>query len=191
LQKTLAAEFPLTPLRAVSAIDGNGVDGWLDEVLHQQPGSRRVVDVDYDVYAAGEAALGWLNAVVSLRADRETDWAAFCLAVLENVQMALAARRAEVGHVKLYLSTATGSLTGNLTGGAEPSVAGALRVPSSESPRDANLLVNARAQTDPTTLQQIVETSLASAAGTGIVIKTENIQCFSPARPQPTYRMMR
>ena len=40
--------------------------------------ASNVVDVDYDTYAAGEAALGWLNASVALRTDESGGLAGVC-----------------------------------------------------------------------------------------------------------------
>ena len=66
LTASLAARFPGKPLMAMSALSGEGVDAWLQYVAEQLPAGQHVVEVDYDTYAAGEAALGWLNASVAL-----------------------------------------------------------------------------------------------------------------------------
>ena len=71
MQALLAARFPGKRLLSMSALTGEGVDAWLQSVAGQAstgqaPAGRHVVQVDYDTYAAGEAALGWLNASVTL-----------------------------------------------------------------------------------------------------------------------------
>jgi len=46
----------------VSGVTGEGVEAWLDEVLScRRVAGSRMLDVDYDRYAAAEAELGWLN----------------------------------------------------------------------------------------------------------------------------------
>ncbi|UCE60540.1 MAG: MIP family channel protein, partial [Phycisphaerales bacterium] len=45
---------------SLSALTGEGVDDWLQVVLTAGGAGKRVVDVDYDTYAEGEAVLGWL-----------------------------------------------------------------------------------------------------------------------------------
>ena len=53
----------------VSAITGEGIDAWLDEVISRNDAGNKLVEVDYDVYANGEAVLGWLNGTVALEGD--------------------------------------------------------------------------------------------------------------------------
>ncbi len=66
LRSALAAEFPDAPIVAISALSGEGVDAWLDLLSAGQPVGRKIAEVDYDTYAAGEAALGWMNASAKL-----------------------------------------------------------------------------------------------------------------------------
>src|SRR5208283_921386 len=77
LTASLAARFPGKPLLTMSALAGEGVDAWLECVSEHRPAGQNVVEVDYDKYAAGEAALGWLNASVALNARGPGDWRAF------------------------------------------------------------------------------------------------------------------
>ena len=55
----------------VSVKTGNGLDAWLDEVKMRSDAGKRIAEVDYDVYAEGEAVLGWLNATITLRGEQE------------------------------------------------------------------------------------------------------------------------
>ena len=64
LKAILAQRYPGRPVFAISAQTGQGVDEWLGFVLDTQPAGQRIAEVDYDVYAEGEAVLGWLNAAV-------------------------------------------------------------------------------------------------------------------------------
>ena len=61
LKRKVAKEYPGTPLFCLSALKGDGVDAWLDFVLNAPRAGTRITEVDYDEYADGEAALGWLN----------------------------------------------------------------------------------------------------------------------------------
>ncbi len=66
----LAAEFPTTPQLRVSAKTEEGFDA-LAEFLNQRgPFGRRILELDYDTYAEGEAELGWLNASLQVTAGR-------------------------------------------------------------------------------------------------------------------------
>ncbi len=58
--------FRGTPLLHLSAKTGRGFEA-LTELLEQQGRfGRKILDIDYDVYAAGEAELGWLNSSMSV-----------------------------------------------------------------------------------------------------------------------------
>jgi G3E family GTPase len=74
LRAMLILEFPHVPLFTISALDGSGVEEWLEYVMSDQPTGCTIAEVDYDRYADGEAALGWLNATVRLSAPSLPDW---------------------------------------------------------------------------------------------------------------------
>ena len=84
LTASLSARFPGTPVLTMSALTGEGVDAWLQWLQTGRPAGGKIVEVDYDTYAAGEAALGWLNASAKLHANARADWAAFAKALLEG-----------------------------------------------------------------------------------------------------------
>ena len=131
---SLTERFPGKTLVTMSALTGEGVDAWLEYVAEQSPAGQQAVDVDYDTYAAGEAALGWLNASVVLRANGPLDWQAFAEDLLEATrQPRVTARGAEIAHVKLFIGRGHHvpmvgqGLTGNLTSNQGPaSVRGSL-----------------------------------------------------------------
>lgn len=141
--------------------------------------------VDYDVYADGEAALGWLNATVQLDGPPETDWAGFCRTFMDAMRSQFRASGAEVAHLKLHLAAGDGTLMANLTNNREePSVRGTIDRPASH----ARLLVNARAHVDPARLRSITERCLMDAAKDRIQLKVDDLRNFAPSRPTPTHR---
>lgn len=73
LKTRLAKAYPDAAIFTVSAKTGKGLDAWLDEVTTHSDAGKRIAEVDYDVYAEGEAVLGWLNATVMLRGE-PADW---------------------------------------------------------------------------------------------------------------------
>ena len=93
LKTSLAGRFPDTPLLTMSAASGEGVDAWLDYLGTGGPAGGKIAEVDYDTYAAGEAALGWLNASARLQTRDEVDWKAFAGALLEAIRDELARSR--------------------------------------------------------------------------------------------------
>ena len=125
IEDALRRQFPRSHVTSLSAIKGTGVDDWLEFVTGDQESGRTVTEVDYDVYADGEAALGWLNAAYRLHADSGSDWRAFCLRVMTALRRTFSERSSEVAHLKLHLKAGTSSLVANLTNSqGEPTLRG-------------------------------------------------------------------
>lgn len=187
-ERLLEAHFPDIPVVRMSAATGRGVAGWLARVLDGAEAGRRLAAVDYDVYAAGEAALGWLNAAVELQADDAGDWAGFVERLMDRLWQEFRSRREEIAHVKLRLSSEGGELRASLTSGdAGAIVHGEL----SGRTRRAHLILNARVQADPDALREAVEACIRETCGTAVRARVERLAHFSPARPQPTHRFDR
>jgi Ni2+-binding GTPase involved in maturation of urease and hydrogenase len=186
LEGLVAAQLPNARPCFLSARTGEGVEPWLDEVLSTREAGTHIIDVDYDVYAAGEAVLGWLNADVHLSMILPpADWSSFCCDLLSRLQTQFRDRRARIGHVKLLLTAASGHCIGNFT---DDKSAPLLQGRIDGSPAEANLTLNARVEMPPQELEQIVRDTLTKAAAQRIRIKINDLQCLRPGRPKPTHR---
>ncbi|HND55692.1 MAG TPA: cobalamin biosynthesis protein P47K, partial [Pirellulaceae bacterium] len=181
-------DFPGRPVLRMSAQTGEGFE-LLCEFLDQQGEfGRRVMDVDYDVYAEGEAELGWLNSQVSLVTPEAIDLDAFLLRLIEDLRDELAAIEAETAHLKTiggwegYFGVA--NLISSFT-------APALSVASNCKTKQANVVVNARVAVAPEKLAELVRASVAKIAGSfGGTATVDSLQSFRPGRPVPTHRIL-
>lgn len=183
----LKEEFGDTPVSFLSAHAGEGVDAWLDWLAAGGVPGQRVVPVDYDRYAHGEAVLGWLNAVVELRwIDGTTaDWKRFAGEWLAGIQNRLRADGLAVGHIKLLLESGEGRLAMNLVSPDEP--------PSCSETVEATRLramatINARAQVSPDGIERIVRDALEQASHGKVSPLVRALHCLQPGRPTPTHR---
>jgi hypothetical protein len=182
------SEFPNiagAPVRYISALTGQGVAEWLDEVLAGEvPAGGRILDIDYERYARAEAALAWLNCSVTVKLETPLSPALLIGPLLDEMQRALTGGGLRVVHLKLSDDSASGYLKASIiSNGADPVVHGMLDASPAEFHQ---LLLNVRAEGDPATLQRIVEEQLAKLPGE---IELGNMQCFSPAPPKPEHRM--
>src|SRR5207253_6650673 len=85
LAELVGEQFPGTPVLKVSATTGAGFDA-LAELLEQKGAfGRKILDIDYDTYAEGEAELGWLNATARLTSDKSFDLDALLTAILGDL----------------------------------------------------------------------------------------------------------
>ena len=184
LEARMAALYPGTTVCAVSAKEGTGIDAWLDKVMTGTNAGCRIAEVDYDVYAEGEAVLGWLNTTVMLR-GRPTDWASFASSLLGGLNQRWTQNGTAIGHVKLILDSGKDFVVGNLTGKGETiSIRGEATVGV-----EAKLTLNARVQMPPNELDALVREMLTlTSQPRGLEVTPLAWRCLSPGRPNPTHR---
>ncbi|MDR1380225.1 MAG: cobalamin synthesis protein P47K [Tannerella sp.] len=177
--------FPSATALPVSALSGEGMDEWLANVLERTDAGRRIAVVDYDVYARGEAVLGWLNGTVRLTAFVGTgDLDAFMNAFLTRLAERLDGRGYGVGHVKAILENGSRYVAGNLTGNVRTlSLRGSVGMGHT-----AKLTVNARVETSPEKLDALVREVLDETTHGCYEMTVLAWRCLQPGRPNPTYR---
>lgn len=185
LEASTKEVFSDAQVYSVSALTGDGVEGWLERVVQLGGSGTHIAPVDYDIYAEGEAVLGWLNAKARFTADHELDWSVLCNDLLRSLRDKCTAQHAEIVHAKLILqSTGGGYLAGNLTSNeAEPILRGAL----DNSVLTAELTINARVEIAPEALEILVRESLQDMPDE-VVAQILEMASLSPGRPEPTYR---
>ena len=182
----LRQRFPAKQVLPISALEGKGMEAWLELLVTGRPGAATVLgQIDYDRYAHAEAVLGWLNAAVSISGKSPFNPAAMLENTILRIRDTLRPRNAGIGHIKLAATSQGRSIWGNLTQlNGEPSL-------SDRHLGDvlsATLLVNARVQMEPAELETIVRGAVADAAAEmGIEAEFIELQCFSPAYPNPPY----
>ncbi|MDY0265250.1 MAG: GTP-binding protein [Sulfurospirillum cavolei] len=187
LMEAAKKRWPLAHIFALSAQSGEGLDAWLTEVTEGRlDAGGHIVEVDYDVYAQGEAVLGWLNTTWRLH-GKSIDWNAFVAQVLHDLSERLERLSLTVGHVKVFLETPTSFIRGNITGTHEsPEFQGGV-----ERSDDALITVNARVETSPEALERLVSEVLVHACGDAMTYTITVCRCLQPGRPNPTYRYAR
>jgi len=187
LTKKLSAAYTDIPVRTISALTGVGVAEWLDDVLSSRKAGGRIADIDYDLYAEGEAALGWMNAEIDLDASKccVPDWRLLCLFLMQRIQDSCRVNKAPVGHVKMLMSTGDKTCTVNMT-----CVKGKidLRGEVDESTPIAHLVVNARVEMPPEDLERLLRETLETLLTGRVKISYRRLHRFRPGRPDPTHR---
>jgi Ni2+-binding GTPase involved in maturation of urease and hydrogenase len=187
LEALVRKRFPNTPVLRASAATGAGFDA-LAELLDQSGGfGRKVLSIDYDTYAAGEAELGWLNATARLTADAPFDLDALLTALLNDMAVVCRDLGGEVAHLKLIgMDDASAFAVGNLV---SSDTAPKLSLPSGLKPTAADLIVNARVAVDPAALEAEVTRAVTErCAALGVRAEFRTSQSLRPGRPVPTHR---
>lgn len=188
LRTWVVAAYPQAQVRTVCAQRGEGVREWLDAMLAvDRPAAARGVAVNYDLYAEGEAEMGWLNASLTLDGT-PADWRVWCESLLCEIQQRCVTRKAEIGHVKLFLLPAGGSVVGNVTSNAaQPFVLAHGDLTAKGKP--TRLVLNARVCLAPEDLRALAEAAWNAQLTDGMRATVESLEFFRPGRPQPTHRL--
>ncbi len=189
LDNALRQRYPQAELFQVSAGEGTGLEPWFAALAAEQ-GSRAALDVDYDLYAEGEARLGWLNSTIRLSAAQPFDGNLFLLELARRIRGRLAKESIEIAHLKMTLTPddeADGLGLLNLVSTAgEPVFSRTL----AHTLSGGELILNLRAEGPPEVLRRAVEEALAAgAAASGARAQVQQIECFRPSRPTPTHRL--
>lgn len=112
LKEKTKISYPGVEIKTISVVTGEGLEEWLNEVLSRSDAGKHLTEVDYDVYAEGEAVLGWLNSTIELSGN-SVDWDVFAWNLLSDFSKQFDGQSASVGHVKLILESGKRFITGN------------------------------------------------------------------------------
>ena len=186
LEGLVQAAHPGTPTLRVSARTGQGFDALVAFLDQAGDFGRKVLDIDYDVYAEGEAELGWLNGAARVTAAEPFKLDDLLLGVVEALRESLAERGSEPAHLKAI------GLCGGPFGVANliaRDAAVELSLASGAEVAEADLIVNARVACDPVELEAQVRAAVATVCDRlGATPEFKDVRSFRPGRPVPTHR---
>ena len=192
LSQAIAAKFPGKEIISVSARNGTNLDEWFARITGEEQVAPTAMEVDYQVYAEGEALLGWLNATVKLSASQAFDADLFLKELAGKIQARLKIEQAHVAHLKMTLSP-DGSLTGNIAAVnlVRDDFVPELSFHLDEPMTSGELIINLRAEAPPDVLGAVVRDGLAVAAMDFPTLKAtlDHLEHFRPGKPTPTHRM--
>ena len=191
LRRTLVAQFPRAELFEVSARNETGLDPWFARLTSASQKAGTAMEVDYELYAQGEALLGWLNATVQISAQAPFDGNALLRALADGIQSRLKEAQAEVAHLKMTLDPDKGigglAVINLVRNDWVPELSQALEDPLQRG----QIIVNVRAEALPEALRRAVEDSLAACVQEhrGLAAEIHHLECFQPGKPEPTHRV--
>ncbi len=187
LTQLLEEQFDDRPILRMSAKTGEGFETFCEFL--DQPGDfgQRLMEVDYDVYAVGEAELGWLNCQLDLKASEAIDLDAYLVALLSQLKVDFATIPAETAHLKaIGMSEGYYAVANLVSSETDPQ----LSLASGCQTKQANVVVNARVAVDPELLTEMVRKAIHEEANKlGATAEINTLQSFRPGRPVPTHRI--
>ncbi|MCY3006008.1 MAG: cobalamin biosynthesis protein P47K [Planctomycetota bacterium] len=189
LTKTLEDRYPKSRVLSLSARTGEGLEEWFTILSTSQQQNRATMEVDYDLYAQGEALLGWVNFSWKVSGP-EFDGNDFLKGMLQEIHEHFV-DRIPIAHLKGTLLPDQGN---------DIAVANLVREDGTveqshellETLERGELTLNLRAEADPEMLREAVEVSLQKACQQFRLEPQEiHSAAFRPLPPTPTYRLSR
>ena len=187
LLRQVRERFPDKEVLAVSARQGDGFAA-LIAALERPPARRSPTpQVDYDIYAAGEAELGWLNCRVTIEREDAFQLDEVLLDFVVRLARACGRVSAEPAHLKVLAAADGATAIANLV--SSDAIA-ELSFTSGASTLAAELTVNARVAIAPELLSELVQNEVQSlGVQHRLFCRLNDLQSFRPGRPVPTHRM--
>lgn len=187
LQELLKQHYPETPVLQISAKTEAGFEELLAYLGQQGVFGQRILEIDYDTYAEGEAELGWLNSSMHVKTEEAFSLDELLMDVISNLDEALKASQSEAAHLKVIGLWEGFFGVANLISSDTPPE---LSLPSNCDVQNVDLIVNARVACDPDLLNQHVKHAVQQAcASRNADVEFRRTQSFRPGRPVPTHRM--
>ncbi len=143
------------------------------------------LDIDYEVYGEGESKLAWLDKSVVIQSPFG-DAAFVGRAIIRSVFDQLQIRNYKIGHLKFFLDGGDWNEKISFTA---MSTSGEVRI-RHEHVSQLKILINARVQTEPQVLKDLVDEVIEKIGKSNrCTITTEIESAFKPGFPMPVHRM--
>lgn len=190
LRDRLESELPGKVVLDVSVRTGLGVPDWFHRLDETKPESMNAMDIDYDVYAEGEALLGWLNATIRVECQSHFSANAFLSDFASDMSRNLADY--EIAHLKMTFcpDKAIGGEIAAISV-VRSGVVPELTVTLDEPVEGGELIVNCRGEAKPQVLRTAMDKGLRGLKrkypfAEMTIVDAEQ---FQPGRPNPTHRI--
>ena len=177
--------FHNTKVMAVSTMNGTGIREWFKEVANRQGAGTKILDIDYDKYAHGEAVLGWLNGTVAVT-GKNAYWDTLLKDIMTDICKAIKREKLRVGHVKVIAENGKQYAIGNITGDVST-----LQLRGTAGISDqVKLIINARVETTPEHLDELIREVLIEAIDGQYTDEVLAWRYLQPGRPNPTHHIV-
>lgn len=186
LLELLSERFPNKRVLAISGNSGVGFDELLADLAKENALVESPLEIDYDTYAEGEAALGWLNCGVQIKGDNSFALDDVVQRLVTRYSESSLAAGLEPGHVKVMASAGKATAIANWVASDVPVE---LSVAANAQVNSADALINVRVHADPDELAALARSTVQQVASDlQLECELSQLQHFRPGRPDPTHR---
>lgn len=145
------------------------------------------MDIDYDIYGAGEAELAWLDEEIEIYTN-DGDAADAGAQLINRIYSKIKEQELSIGHLKFLLDNGDSQEKISFTATNQP----AFRYePEGFKTNFVKILVNARVQAKPHILEKIVSDIIDELEDqTACKVTVKKTAAFQPGYPKPTHRIL-
>ncbi|MEG0319466.1 MAG: GTP-binding protein [Niameybacter sp.] len=183
----LKKHYPGTEIIPISAKKDSQVEQLSQLLLEEEITKTKTLEIDYPIYGAAEAYLGWLNASGYVILEEEINLCEIVERFMRSCQQVFRAERQEIAHLKVYAIGQADFLKASLVS-VEDDID--FNKKTEEPIKQFNLIVNARVNIQPDKLKDTIEKLLQDTLKSyGATINHFKVESFAPGYPTPKYRM--
>jgi len=184
IKTILSEEYPRKNILFQDSRNESSIENWLELVDKTGSESGAVsLDIDYEKYAKGEAALAWLDSSVIIHSKGGAIQKSFEFICF--IAGAISAGNLPIGHLKFFVN---GAGLEQKISYAPGSAVSKIEVIKDRTADHATILVNARVETDPDELKRIFYQAIRNTEDQACQIDVLDVSFFQPGYPKPSYR---
>lgn len=179
IKKQLNDRYPGKLLLFQDSNDEQHIMKWIETMRsYKLSGTSSVLDIDYDVYAAGEAKMAWYDRQLEIYTGKN-DAGLIAEQLINTIYNELIKLNSPIGHIKFLVD---GVMKFGFTSLHEEPV----KLKLQPAPT-ATLLINIRVQESPEIIRNLLDHVLSEFSFEGKIISGE-ADVFSPGYPTPVHR---
>lgn len=185
--RKLYIAFEELELLPISAKTGYNLDKLCEIILKRDYRRKGGIDVNYDVYAAAEADLGWFNGSFVVKSKEPVSVEEVIKHLLLDAGKKILEKGGRIAHLKLYCSTKEGLSKASLVD-MKQGVLFDLKPPLSSN--ELRVVLNIRAELSPEEIEGIVRQVLNDVVSKyGAESEGWSSRSFRPRYPHPYYHL--
>lgn len=171
-----------------NSMDNESIALWTETIFaySRDPALRAALKVDYDIYAAGEAAMAWLDEEIGIQTpDRNA--VSTGISFIEKIYTEINKQGYSIGHLKFLLNDGKRQQKISFTSFKQRTIKPQYKPLETDR---VSILINARVQTDPALLRKVVSDAIDELEmSTGCKVIEKKISSFKPGYPKPSERI--
>jgi Ni2+-binding GTPase involved in maturation of urease and hydrogenase len=187
IKEVIAISYPNKKTIYQDAYNENDIRKWI-QLLNEFsiPVQRNSLELDYNIYGAGEAMLAWFDQKVSVHTGEPVAVKASMI-LIDNIYKKIQEAGYTIGHLKFLVSDGEWHKKYSYTTMVTEDCFAATELHRSNH---LDILINARVQTTPQLLQQVIELAIEETINQiNCRIATHQSSVFQPGYPKPLHRI--